>query len=813
MRWLFSEFILKGIYLGLLLFVALKAPPDWQATGQVAALTVGGFLIGLGIAAAGKLREGYTVKGRLPAFILFLLLESPRLIYAGLILGLTAGAFSVLQSTDNSWLSACVGGGAALGVVFWLLRHLANKWLRLGLCLTLAIALVGGALASYHYFNELFQDPEVLTMFGVRLLLGIPLFYLLTFAGLAEESEVEIAAICAALGLGAWTLVRDWTTYQSFALLIPLVIYFVYTTRILNGLRVFKHVVRGLSFAKIGRYRPALLSFRRALQLDPHNHLARESMWAMHRAMNLDEVVKDPQTLELMDLDLCLERATSLLMQPGPSAEKLQEAQRLLGLVLSQRPALLPAVNYWRAVAFTHARNYEKAATELQNVLDPKAFAPGDPSRAAVLFPAWQLALTLHPELQRRVGTPQLAQPGRRLEAIAAVERCLAANPEDAAGWELKRILYSSVSEADYREATGGDRAAADFDHAYVLQLGMALIGDPARWERGVEYLRMAARGLLDQGPTIFMCIAQAHQRMGKPDGVWDYYELAKRAGRAVGPKNLGEADRQAYFAAVKLLAENARTHDDFDTAIENYQLYAESDRSGLETLRTLADLHERKGDALGAARVNDQALLYNPKDKDLLERKDRYYYSVMPEQLRAKLETTGKGFDVDYCLRKARSLLDFKNADLDLVDWAQHLAELAQVVKPDSLAARVLRARALRRRGEIDQSQALLEEVYQQKSESFASGEEEDAWYLACRLLGEMYLYDLGKPDLAVPCFTAYRKSSKSGADTIYKLGQAYEQLGDRVRAAKYYENVTAYESHPLAMDARDALHRLQSG
>ena len=61
--------------------------------------------------------------------------------------------------------------------------------------------------------------------------------------------------------------------------------------------------------------------------------------------------------------------------------------------------------------------------------------------------------------------------------------------------------------------------------------------------------------------------------------------------------------------------------------------------------------------------------------------------------------------------------------------------------------------------------------------------------------------------------CFRDFRSSNKSGADTIYKLGRAYEQLGDRARAAKCYENVTAYESHPLAPDAREALYRVQSG
>jgi hypothetical protein len=69
-----------------------------------------------------------------------------------------------------------------------------------------------------------------------------------------------------------------------------------------------------------------------------------------------------------------------------------------------------------------------------------------------------------------------------------------------------------------------------------------------------------------------------------------------------------------------------------------------------------------------------------------------------------------------------------------------------------------------------------------------------------------------MNKPDVAVECLREFRRSSKSGADTLYKLGQAYEQLGDRARAVKFYQHVVSYDSHPLAPDARDALHRLQA-
>jgi tetratricopeptide (TPR) repeat protein len=505
-----------------------------------------------------------------------------------------------------------------------------------------------------------------------------------------------------------------------------------------------------------------------------------------------------------------MERVKSLLFEPGPSPEKLDEAYHLLDLVLSQRPSLRPTVDYWRAVAHTHARQFDLAASALERILTAQSHASDDPNRQAILFEAWQLALTLHPELNRRVGTPQLAIPGRRMEAIAAVERRLAGLPGDQAGWELKRLLYSNLTEADYQSAT--DSVAGDFDHDYVQQLGLALINDPARWQRGAEYLRIAARGLRSQAPSIFLQIANAHQKAQDAAGVWDNYELAKQAGHAVGPQNLTEDSRKVYFDIVKLLAEDARSRDDVDAAIENYQLLSESDRSGLETLRILAEVYEKKGQVFPALFTVEKALLYNSKDPDLLVKKDRYYNSVLPDDLRARKDTI-KGFDVAYCLKKARSILDMKEVDLDMIDWAERLIELVRVLQPENLTAKILLARALRRRGEIEQSRAILEDVYSHKPEKFASSEEEDSWYLSCRLLGEAYLNEMSRPDLAIPCFTEFRKSSRSGADTLYKLGQAYEQTGDLVRAKKCYEHVTSYDRHPLAPDAREALYRLQSG
>jgi tetratricopeptide (TPR) repeat protein len=818
MAWLRTEYILKGIFLGLLVFVAVHEP-DAANLRTSALVSAGALLLSLGIAAYQKSREGYSPRGRPFAFLLFLVLESPELVYAGVLAGMAIAAFLLCKTETDNWLLAGFAiSGALAGVIFGLLRTLGRRYLRIGASLLLAVIVVAGAFLWFGGlgdFSEQYGISNPLkspTVFGAQLLLGIPLFYLLAFSGKEEESEVEIGALCAALALGVAMVAGDNRTVQSAGFMAALVIYLFYSARVLPRLRVFKHALRGMSYSQLGRYKPAILSFRRALAHEPGNVMAREGLWAVHRALDPNVLANDQEVLKVLDFNMCLERVGSLLLQPGPSEDKLQEAHQLLDLVHRHKPELRPAIHYWRAVAHTHQRVYDQAADELREVLNPAGYVRDDPCRRSILLPAWQLALQLHPELAKRVGNPELAIPGRRMEAISAVERHLQANPEDANIWAFKRTLYQDLTEAEYDAGAGAGNAAVEFDHSYAHQLGMSLLSNREHWQRACDYLRMAARGLPALAPTIFVQIAQAHQREGQGETAWNYYELAKKAGRAVGPKNLDEENRLAYFGAVKLLADVANKHNLADSAIENYHLYLEYERSGLETLRALADLYGRKGDPVAALRFTEEALIYNAKDKDLLERKERYYYSAMPDHLAARLDWVRSCFDVEYCLKKSKALLDAKNWDLDTLDWANHLAELVRVVKPECTTAKLLVARVRLRRGEKQEAAEMLEQIRSPKPEKFATHEDEDAWYQASKVLGEMYLYDLNRPDLAVECFKDFRQSSKSGADTIFKLAQAYEQIGDLVRAVKSYKHVVTYDSHPLAPDARDALERLQA-
>jgi tetratricopeptide (TPR) repeat protein len=567
--------------------------------------------------------------------------------------------------------------------------------------------------------------------------------------------------------------------------------------------------MRATRLAKAGRIAASLVEFRRALDLDPKNKPAQEGLRRLHTALTLEQLAADPRIAENIDAHFCLERAASLLLEANPTAEMRDEATRLLELVLSQRPACRAIVQYWRAVERTHAKDLDSACAFLEAVLDPASHAADDAQRQSILFAAWQLGLMLHPELKQRVGAPQLALPGRRMEAIAAVEQTLSQQPEDAAAWDLKRIVYSDLRASDY-EAKGPNGPRTGFDYDYARQLGLALIDDAERWRRGADFLSIAARGLAGQRPSIMVRVALAHQKHGDGDGARAAYEHAKSAGQAFGPKNLPESERRAYYTAVKALADDAKQRGDVQAAIDNTQIYAESVGSGLETVRTLADLYQQKGDIFAALKATEQGLLYSATDKDLLARKEAYYASISAGELRARWESVKGFFDAEYCLQTANKLLGYKDLSLEHIEWAQHLGELAHEANPSSIAATVIMARCLRRRGEIDQARQFLEHVYRGKPESFANGADEDAWYQACRLLGEAYLQESARPDLAVACLQAYRKSPKSGADTLFKLGQAYEQIGDAKRAKKCYEHVTSYDKHPLAPDAREALYRL---
>jgi tetratricopeptide (TPR) repeat protein len=823
------EYILKGVFLGLWAYLALLLP-DWGSFGRVVAWTGGGLAAGLLAGAVIQLLRGYRPAANPVGYVLLVLLDSSFVIYVGQILGLFIGLLVERPSTvdieaaqaaavgvaaagvDNpvrDWLGYFVIGGAVLGFGFYQLANIRDWTWRFGL------AAVVGAILVYlgiEYIGEItaLATVEAQQRFAAYLLIGLPFFYVLTFCAEVEESEVEIAALCAGLGIGLYLLRLSSGLPEhgdKLIFLVPLLVYFIYVTRYLPHLRVFKHVLRGYGNLHLGKVRPALVSFGRALRLNPRSPLAVQGLWALHRKVDVTKL--DAETVGLLNFDFCLDIAQQLLFKDSPPTEtERAEARQMLDLVERHRPALLPRVDYLRAVLLTHAKQFDDAAGYLSRLLDPETPYRTD-ARWAVLFPAWDLALRLHPELVKRLGERELAKPGRRVEAIAAVERQLARHPDDPAAVELKRELYASLTEAEF-VAAAATEPPAEFNYDYVEQLGLALVDepDPAQVERGMAYLRIAGRGLPGRGPIIFTKLAELAGKRGEVEAARGYLEQVKRSGQLAGPRRLPADQRELYLAALKKLSDDAASRGDYQAAVDDYRLYVEAGKEDANSLRHLAELYAKNGDALNALLITERGLLYAKSDPDLLAKKDSYYYSVDPDRVRAVRDKVAGWFDVDYCVRKAQAVSNQKEVAADTLDWGLHLARLARVIRPESHAVQLVEARLLLRKGEREEAVRMLEDIREAKR---GSGEEEDAWYVANRVLGLIYLDELNRPDLAINCFNDYREYQRSGADTLYDLGRAYEAKGDTAAAIKAYELVTAYQNHPRYWDATEAIRRLK--
>jgi tetratricopeptide (TPR) repeat protein len=811
MRWAKSEYILKGVFLGLLLFVSLQKGLDWAATGRVALWLVGGFLVALVIAAARQWR-GLHGLGRNPVgFLLFLLLENPFLIYCGIILGLAGAAVDYLvvlkertgggiPPPESDILGYCVLGGAIFGYGLGELRQIKHPLYRLGVTAILCAA-VGVML--YYWLEDLnfLGDEEQRRLLGVHLLLGIPFFYLLVFCGMAEESEGEIAALCVTFGLAMY-LIKFPSRMPALGTLLPVGIYCIYTIRVMRPLRVFKHALRGIGHAEVGRVKDALAAFDRALQLNPHHPLARHGMVRLHRGLRIDRL--DNETRALLNPTLVVNEAANVLLAGPPNPNQLREANDLLDFVEGQWPQLKPTTDYYKAVAETHAHKLDAAVEHLSTLLDPEAWPAGDRHRDVILFDAWQLALRTHPELKRRVGDVQLPLPGRRVEALRAVERQLRQNPDPAIA-SFRAELFDGLTEAEFANAAAGG-PLSDFPYGYAEEVGLPLLESPDAWRRGALFIRIAAHGQPERGPTLFQNLAQVAEKNGDPAEAHRYRKRVREFGQAVGPVNL-PADQQAiYFATIKKLGEEAIAAKDWKEAIQDYILLSHSESSGKETLRTLAQMYENDGQVLAALRTTEDALTRG-SDADLMARKDKYYYSVDPDELRNRADEVRGHFDVKYCVKKAKQLLDTGGTDLEVLDWATHLSKLALVMEPKNLVANVQMARCHLRRGERDDGLRLLEDVREMQA---SGGDEREAREWTLRQLGALYLDDYNRPDLAIECLTEFLNSEKSGARTLYDLGRAYEAKGETGPALKHYRQAAAYEDNPIRWDAEEAIRRL---
>ena len=217
--------------------------------------------------------------------------------------------------------------------------------------------------------------------------------------------------------------------------------------------------------------------------------------------------------------------------------------------------------------------------------------------------------------------------------------------------------------------------------------------------------------------------------------------------------------------------------------------------------------MYARAGDPLNAAVVAERGLLYAKSDADLLQKKASYYFSIPVERAKESRQKVAPWFDLAHCVDTATRVADQREADADTLDYGLHLARLARAVRPDSQPALLAEARVLLRAGDRDAGLSLLEDLREQPRT------DEDAWFAGTRLLGTIYLDELGRPDLAAGCFNDYRESPRSGAETLFQLGRALEAGGDKAGAVRAFDGISkAYGSHSRAGEAGELARRLRA-
>jgi tetratricopeptide (TPR) repeat protein len=800
------EYISKGLVLGILTYLGWAfslAGSLWTYALVIVAFSAA---LLLGATRARKEAVGTTKPGA--AFLFFLLLEYPSWVYAAVVGAAIVAALlnCFFLGSWSTWdLVIALGLGLLLGLSLIGLRMIAHRLVRRGLVLA-----IGAAVAAWVIITQLApsNDPNFLRIFGLHLLLAVPVLYLLTLAGRTEETELEIGLASLLLGLALWALLPQGL--QLIAIVLPVLLYVGYTQYLLRGMQSFKALLRGLGQTRLGHTAEALTAYRRALQLSPTNQAARHALWKEHRRIDLRQVHQDERLLKLIDFDLCLRRARDLLFADQVLPEAVAEAKQLLDLVADQRPSLIPEVRYYRAVAHAHAGDLAKAEQCLTNLLDPEQTSPDqEASRAKVQLPAWQLALTQHGELRKRVGEVLLRQ-GRRMDAIAAVESVGRGGPLDPEVQQLKSQLYADLTSVEYDREAGQEplQQASLFDHKYVYDQGLDLLDDPQRWRRGAELLHIAVRGQPKHAPAVLKLVAEAAAKHGDPVGEREALEEVKTWAKQLGLKNLSDESKGAYYAVVRQLGEAAYREGRADDALDNLLLSTEDPQSGAATLRMIAELYEQKGNVIQTLLYNEQCLMYDGKHPDYVARRDRVYISLQPEDIRQNVDKIGKLIDVPFLVTKAKQLVESKSSGPEQFEWAVHLCGLVAALNPEKVAAWVVIGRAQLRLGRADTGVPALEKAYQLGKANKPGGDDLDAWFLACRILGDHYLQQ-GRHAEALEAFTDFSHSTKSGADTYYKMGQAAEHLGQLAQAKKNYVSANMYD-HPNKYEVDRALERI---
>ena len=795
------EYALKGLLAGLVAWSMLRPTSVGQAL-LAPALVAGALLVGIvGSHLRRRLRGG---GGRLLPFALLTLIESQAAVFAAVLGGWGAAA------AWQRWLPAPTWGlataGAATGVGFaLLLPRTPAKW-RTAVALALLAAFA--AMAWTPVWREWIPQPQADAGRAVALLAGSLGFYLLCLAG-ERETEYEIGLICLAMA-GGLAQLRLPPLARGVVLLGPALVFFLYSHRLQRKLAVFKQTVRGLGHEQQGRTAAALRCYRAALADEPDADLAAAGVWRIHHRLDPALLAGDAELAELVEPRLCLRRVDRLLA--GAVDDRTAErVGKLLELVEVRRPDW-PLTVAWRRLRLALAVGAEDAlaiAAAAVRTAPAEAFAlPAH--EAAALYGVWHEWLT-HPRLAGPGGLPDVATDDGLWRMLAATQRRHIDRPDDEVADALRTQAHGRLTMTAYRSFAAEHGPPRWLDRRLCWRQAVELAdtldadADADAAGRMAGLLAIAAEGLPADRPVIWSQLAALADRDDPAVGD-DWRRRVRDAGRPAG----GGAAEKAYFDAVGTLATRAEAAGDLAEAIRNQRLSVAAPQSGLPTLATLVDLCRRAGDVLGAIHATESALAYplpDAQSRRWMRTKTDLYAAAEPAAVQGRLEAVRGFFDFAFCHREAVRRFE-RREPAAAIDRFLELAALEGGQR--LIAVNTLLGRSAVRRGDDAAAIQCLEQVCRPDATPPADDDLRASYDLAHRLLGDLLLRH-GRPAEAARCLRVYSECVRSGAETLYLLGQAHEAAGQPAHARKWYDMVLVYAGHPRAADARAALERLE--
>lgn len=800
------EYVSRGVFFGWA-FTLLARTPTWLALGELLAWSLGIPLLAL--VGAGRPARRATKGARrawLPIVVLTLL-DHTTWVYGGILTGMLLGGLRA--GWPVVWIAASAAAGALVGWgLFWVQEIRQPRWRLVsgGLCLASMVALIWG-LTSYGWIQPV-ADSHLLAAAGFT---AVCLFYLLVFTGRAEETELDVGLLALGLGFSLGQL-HIPVTLQRVVLLLPLGLWVIYCERVRRHMVVFKHTLRALSHEQQHQWREALIWYRLALRVDPRSETAHAGNWRVHRKLDLANLAEDDELFTLIDPVVCLDRARQLVAGDHPAPDRLGEAHKLLDIVAYRRQDIPLSLAWPRARAFLAEGKTDAAhALVVKSIdLEPGQITTLPDHEAEAFFKVWAL-LVKHPLLIGCGGLDIIEQDQGFFRFLASVERRLRQWNQDEEARAFKALLYEKLTLSRYetRVTQHPDDNLEWLDHPYCWEMAQTLAKEPDQVDRALELLRIAEYGLPKHRLAIWYGLARLHAWKNDPLAQ-GWQQRIKQFGMDVGPARLSPSERGVFYETVKQLADQARADGNIDTAIENYQLYADSPNAGVPTLKLLKEMYEQRGDLVMALRPIEAALAYSLDDnerRNWLTDKSRIYAGLSVAQVTPVLKQIESFFDFSYCFSRAKWFFDQGKPDEEVIHYLDlaALAGSAQLLNVNYLLGRVYF-----RAADFTNAVTCLEAVRANKPARFTDNEQEKSFYDAHRILGDIYLEEWQEPTKAIECYLFFERYRGSGADTLFKLGRAYEQLGQTAQARKWYDMVLVYSDHPRAEAARAALARL---